>query len=83
VLLTHAKKGVFRVFHSDSLIEAFIFEISFPSSEIGCAILKNETISLLPYFPSCDFEHFHENFLIEILFSPSYHLKERDSKLPL
>ena len=42
VLLTHAKKGVFIVFHCDSLIETFIFEISFPSNETGWAILKNE-----------------------------------------
>jgi hypothetical protein len=73
----------FRVFHFDSLIETFIFEISFPSNETSCAILKNATIPLRPYLPSCDYEQFHEELLIEILFSPSYHLKEGDSKLPL
>ena len=34
-----------RVFHSMSLIEAFLLEVSFPQVEIGWATFKNETIS--------------------------------------
>ena len=48
-----------RGFHSMSLIETFLLEVSFPQVEVGWATLKNESVSQLPDLPSCNDESFY------------------------
>lgn len=77
------KRGSFEFFHSDNLNQTFILEASFPSVETCRAVFEDNIISLLPNFPCCNYDYFHEALVVKGLFSKLKHFKERDCIVPL
>jgi len=66
-----------------SLNHALSLEVIFPTYNTCWASIKYQAIPLLPDMPSCYDEDFHEEIMVEVLFSQIYHVKEWSSSLPL
>jgi hypothetical protein len=61
----------------------FYFETSFPTGYACLTIFKDQVISLFPNVPSSNDENFHEEGVIEVIFSQFHHPEERNIHLPL